>query len=181
MHQEPVKVIVPFYRQTESARALGRGPEHSLCLEDLGLQPCSRAAPTAGTAVAARESELPVSTLGPEPDASVSQPLPLNPLLYARSSPLLPHGAAHKALRMLLLHLLGLREKALAQGRRPRPPQLTGPPDFTDAQTCLKQSWRPEMAGRQSASWGWPRKLLGGLIQSFCHLISVPISRGAAG
>lgn len=128
MHQEPVKVIVPFYRQTESARALGRGPEHSLCPEDLGIQPCSRAAPTAGMAVAARERELPVTTLGPEPDAPVSQPLPLNLLPYTRSSTLLPHWAAHKALRILLLHLLGLREKALAQGRRPRPPPTSRAP-----------------------------------------------------
>ena len=37
------------------------------------------------------------------------------------------------------------------------------------------------MAGGQPASWGWPRKLLGGPIQFFCHLISVPISQGAAG
>lgn len=78
-------------------------------------------APMVRMGVAGRETELPVTTLGPEPGAPVSQPLPLHLLLYTPSSTLLPHWAAHKALRILLLRLLGLREKALAQGRRPRP------------------------------------------------------------
>lgn len=48
----------------------------------------------------AGERELPVTTLGLEPDARVSQALPLNLPLYAPSSFPLPHWAAHKALRI---------------------------------------------------------------------------------
>ena len=74
--------------------------EHSLCLEDLGIQARFHTAPTVRTGVTAGERELPVTTPGPEPDASVPQSLPLNLPPCAPSSFPLPHWAAHRALRI---------------------------------------------------------------------------------
>ena len=85
---------------------------------------------------------------------SAASPAPpsLYPLLHPPPPLGSPQGSQNPALTP---------SGAQGEGTCPGPqtqatPNLMGPPEFSDAHTCLKQSWRPEMAGGQSVSWGWP-------------------------
>lgn len=83
------------------------------------------------------------------------EPPPLYPLLHPPSPLSSPQGSQNPALMPS-----GAQREGTCPGQQTQAaPNLTGPPDFTDAHTCLKQSWRPEMAGGQSVSWGWPHTL----------------------